>query len=59
MTITREEWYKHKVLDSIELLCEYVDILRDGAIKTTMSEDEVDSLYHGLCVMSCDITFRT
>lgn len=59
MTITREEWYKHKILDSIELLTEYIDILRDGATETTMSEDELDSLYHGLCVMSCDINVRT
>lgn len=59
MSINREEWYKHKVLDSIEMVCEYIDILRDGAFETTMSEDEIDSLYHGLCVLTHEISFRT
>lgn len=53
--MTREEWYRHRVLDSIEVLTEYLDIVRDGVVETSMSDDEFDSLYHGLCMLTFDI----
>lgn len=54
--MTREEWYKHKVLDAIELLDEYVDLMRDGTVDTEMSVDEINSFFHGLCLLTRDIS---
>lgn len=54
--MTREEWYKHKVLDAIELLDEYVDLMRDGAADTELSAEEIDSFFHGLCLLTRDIS---
>lgn len=56
--MTREEWYAHRTLDHLQALCDYLDIVRDGAIETNLSEKEFDDLYHYLIVLNNDINRR-
>lgn len=54
--MTRQEWYKHKTIDAIQHLSEYVELIMDGAMESNMSEDETNNLYHGLSVLNSDVT---
>lgn len=56
--MTREEWYVHTTLDHVQALSDYLDIVRDGAIDTSLSDNELDDLYHYLVVLNCDINRR-
>lgn len=56
--MTREEWYVHTTLDHVQALSDYLDIIRDGAIDTSLSDNELDDLYHYLVVLNCDINRR-
>ena len=56
--MTREEWYAHTTLDHVQALSDYLDIVRDGAIETSLSDNELDDLYHYLVVLNCDINRR-
>lgn len=56
--MTREEWYVHTTLDHVQALSDYLDIVRDGAIGTSLSDNELDDLYHYLVVLNCDINRR-
>lgn len=56
--MTREEWYIHTTLDHIQELSDYLDIVRDGAIETSLSDNELDDLYHYLVVLNVDINRR-
>lgn len=56
--MTREEWYAHTTLDHVQALSDYLDIVRDGAIETSLSDHELDDLYHYLVVLTCDINHR-
>lgn len=56
--MTREEWYIHTTLDHVQALSDYLDIVRDGAIDTSLSDNELDDLYHYLVVLNCDINRR-
>ena len=56
--MTREEWYAHTTLDHIQALVDYLDIVRDGAIETNLTDSEIDNLYHYLIVLNCDIKRR-
>lgn len=42
--MTREEWYVHTTLDHVQALSDYLDIVRDGAIDTSLSDNELDDL---------------
>lgn len=52
----REEWYKHRTLDHLQALSEYVEIMMDGAMDSDLSEVEIQAIYHGLCVLNLDIS---
>ncbi len=54
--MTREEWHKHKTLDAIQHLIEYVELIMNGAIESHMSDSETSNVYHGLSVLNSDIT---
>lgn len=54
--MTREEWYKHKTLDAIQHLIEYVELIMNGAMESHMSDSETSNLYRGLSVLNSDIT---
>lgn len=54
--MTREEWYKHTTMDRIDALMEYVQIMRDGAMETDMKSEDIEQLYHLLCILRCDIS---
>ena len=54
--MTRHEWYMHKTIDAIQHLSEYIELIRDDAMESNMSEDETNNLYHWLCVLNSDIT---
>ena len=56
--MTREEWYAHTTLDHIQALIEYLDIVRDDAIESSLSDNELDDLYHYLVVLNRDINRR-
>ena len=56
--MTREEWYVHTTLDHIQALIEYLDIVRDGAIETSLTDRELDDLYRYLSVLNCDVDRR-
>ena len=56
--MTREEWYAHTTLDHIQALSEYLDIVRDGAIETNLTDRELDDLYRYLAVLNCDVNRR-
>ena len=56
--MTREEWYAHTTLDHVQALSDYLDIVRDGAIETSLSDNELDDLYHYLVVLNVDINRR-
>ena len=56
--MTREEWYVHTTLDHVQALSDYLDIVRDGAIDTSLSDNELDDLYHYLVVLNFDINRR-
>lgn len=56
--MTREEWYVHTILDHVQALSDYLDIVRDGAIDTSLSDNELDDLYRYLVVLNCDINRR-
>ena len=56
--MTREEWYAHTTLDHIQALSNYLDIVRDGAIESNLTDSEIDNLYHYLMVLNCDINRR-
>lgn len=56
--MTREEWYVHTTLDHVQALSDYLDIVRDGAVDTSLSDNELDDLYHYLVVLNCDINRR-
>ena len=56
--MTREEWYAHTTLDHVQALSDYLDIVRDGAIDTSLSDHEIDNLYRYLIVLNCDINRR-
>ena len=53
--MTRAEWYKHATADKVEAVVEYVQIMRDGAMETDMSIDDIESLYSSLCKLQYDI----
>nr|DAU02374.1 MAG TPA: hypothetical protein [Caudoviricetes sp.] len=52
----REEWHKHKTLDAIQHLIEYVELIMNGAMESHMSDSETSNVYHGLSVLNSDIT---
>ena len=54
--MTREEWYKHKTLDAIQHLIEYVELIMNGAMESHMSDSETSNVYHGLSALNSDIT---
>ena len=54
--MTREEWYKHKTLDAIQHLSEYVELIMNGGMESHMSDSETSNVYHGLSVLNSDIT---
>lgn len=54
--MTREEWYKHKTLDAIQQLNEYVELIMNGNMKSHMSDSETSNVHHGLSVLNSDIT---
>ena len=54
--MTREEWYKHKTLDAIQQLNEYVELIMNGDMKSQMSDSETSNVYHGLSMLNSDIT---
>ena len=54
--MTREEWYKHKTLDAIQHLIEYVELIMNGAMGSHMSDSETSNIYRGLSVLNSDIT---
>lgn len=56
--MTREEWYAHTTLDHIQELSDYLDIVRDGAIESSLTDRELDDLYRYLVVLNCDINHR-
>ena len=56
--MTREEWHAHTTLDHVQALSDYLDIVRDGAIESSLSDNELDDLYHYLVVLNCDINRR-
>lgn len=56
--MTREEWYTHTTLDHIQALSDYLDIVRDGAIDTSLFGNELNDLYHYLVILNCDINRR-
>lgn len=53
--MTRPEWYKHKTLDHLEAVSEYVQIMRDGAMETDMATYDIELLYSLLCRLNYDI----
>lgn len=53
--MTREEWYKHKTIDGIISVGEYVQIMRDGAMDTDMPIEKIEQLYRLLMELQCDI----
>ena len=54
--MTREEWYKHKTLDAIQQINEYVELIMNGDMASHMSDSETSNVYHGLSVLNSDIT---
>lgn len=54
--MTREEWYKHTMVDHIQSLCEYVEIMRDEAMETDMEQGDISELYYLLIALQCDIS---
>lgn len=54
--MTREEWYKHKTLDAIQQLTEYVELIMNGDMASHMSDSETSNVHHGLSVLNSDIT---
>ena len=54
--MTREEWYKHKTLDAIQQVNEYVELIMNGDMASHMSDSETSNVYHGLSVLNSDIT---
>ena len=52
----REEWYKHKTLDAIQQLNEYVELIMNGDMESHMSDSETSNVHHGLSVLNSDIT---
>lgn len=53
--MTREEWYKHQIIDKIEAVSEYVQIMRDNAMETDMPVEKIEQLYHLLIELQCDV----
>ena len=54
--MTREEWYKHTMMDHVQALDEYVQIMRDGAMETDMKSEDIEQFCHLLSVLRCDIS---
>ena len=54
--MTREEWYKHKTIDAIQQVNEYVELIMNGDMPSHMSDSETGNIYHGLSVLNSDIT---
>lgn len=54
--MTREEWYKHRTLDHIQAVIEYVEIMLDGAMYSKLEKSEIESIYRSLIVLQGDIS---
>lgn len=54
--MTREEWYKHKTLDAIQQVNEYVELIMNGDMVSHMSDSETSNVYRGLSMLNSDIT---
>lgn len=52
----RDEWYKHRTMDHIERVAEYVEIMMDGAMDSDLNKDDAQMIYHYLCVLQADIS---
>ncbi len=53
--MTREEWYLHKVLDAIEYLTEFIDLVRDGNFDVrSLTDDQINTLYNYLIRLQSD-----
>jgi hypothetical protein len=53
--MTREEWYKHKTIDDVISVSEYVQIMLDDAIETNMPVKKIQQLYRLLTELQYDI----
>lgn len=51
----RHEWYKHRMLDHIEALGEYVEIMMDGAMETDLDDTDISTIYTSLIKLQSDI----
>lgn len=56
--MTREEWYKHKTLDAIQQVNEYVELIMNGDMASHMSDSETSNVYHRLSMLNSDIIGR-
>ena len=54
--MTREEWYKHTMLDRVEALNEYIQIMYDGAMDTDMTFENITKLRDLLVILQYDIS---
>lgn len=52
----RDTWYKHRTLDHIERVSEYVEIMLDGAMDTDLSDDAIQKIYSALIMLQGDIS---
>lgn len=53
--MTREEWYKHKTIDSAISVSKYVQIMLHDAIETDMPVEKIQQLYCLLTELQYDI----
>lgn len=54
--MTREEWYKHTILDKVNSVYDYVQIMLDDAMETDMSAKDIEQLHLLLTVLYSDIS---
>ena len=52
----RDVWYKHRTLDHIERVSEYVEIMLDGAMDTNLPEGVIQKIYSCLILLQEDIS---
>ena len=53
--MTREEWYKHRTLDCVEQISEYVTIILDDSMDTHMCRKDAEQLRTLLIILQGDI----
>lgn len=56
--MTREEWYLHTVEDHITEVQEYIDLISDDAVPSSLTAENIQKARQLLCVMSLDISRR-